>query len=119
MAPVLLKLKSKDVYHIGGDSIPQRNHGVTESSLIQGMQAGVAFIVGEFTHSEDNSEWLMIVNKDLKGSTFIRPTFSDRVDPSSIKILSQVTGEFIDWPGIWFSLEPGQGVLLRVETREG
>lgn len=117
MAPTLLKLKSKDVYHIGGDSIPQRNHGVTETSLIQGMEAGVAFIVGEFTHVEDDSEWLMIVNKNLYGSTFVRPTFADKVDLSSIKILSQVTGEFVDWPGIWFSLEPGQGVLMRLELK--
>jgi hypothetical protein len=118
MASVLLKLRSKDVYHIGGDSIPLRNHGVTESSLIQDMETGVAFIVGEFTHIEDNSEWLMIVNKNLKGSTFIRPKFADCVNPTSIKILSQVTGEFIDWPGVWYSLEPGQGVLLRLELKE-
>lgn len=118
MAPILLKLKSTDVYHIGGDSIPQRNHGVTDSSLIQGMDTGVAFIVGEFTHIEDNSTWMMIVNKNLKGSTFVRPQFAENVNTSSIKILSQTTGEFIDWPGPWFSLSPGHGVLLRVELKQ-
>lgn len=118
MAPILLRLKSEDVYHIDGDSIPQRNHGIRETSLIQGMEAGVSFIIGEFTHIEDHSTWLMIVNKNLKGSTFLRPRFADNVDTSTIKILSQVTGEFIDWPGIWYSLDPGQGVLLRVELKK-
>jgi hypothetical protein len=118
MAPILLKLKSTDVYHIGGDSIPQGNHGITDSSLIKGMDTGVAFIVGEFTHIEDNSTWIMIVNKNLKGSTFVRPQFAENVNTSSIKILSQTTGEFVDWPGPWFSLSPGQGILLRVELKQ-
>ncbi|MBN8853139.1 MAG: hypothetical protein BGO55_13605 [Sphingobacteriales bacterium 50-39] len=117
MAPVLLKLKSTDVYHIGGDSIPQRNHGITDSSLIQGMESGVAFIVGEFTHVENGGGWIMIVNKDLKASTFVRPKFSKKINTASIKILSQVTGKLVDWPGIWFSLEPGQGVLLKVDVK--
>ncbi len=117
MAPVLLNLKSTDVYHIGGDSIPQRNHSITDTSLIQGMESGYAFIVGEFTHIKDGSRWIMIVNKDLKASTFVRPKFSKRIDPSSIKILSQATGKLIGWPGIWFSLEPGQGVLMKVDVK--
>lgn len=119
LAPVLLNLKSTDVYHIGGDSIPQRNHSITDSSLIQGMEAGTAFIIGEFTHTKDNSKWIMIVNKDLKASTFVRPKFSSKINPASIKILSHVTGRLIDWPGIWYSLEPGQGVLLKVEVIPG
>jgi hypothetical protein len=117
IATTLLKLKSKAVYHIGGDSIPQRNQGITASSLIQGMDTGLDFLVGEFIHVDDNSEWLMIVNKNLRSSTFVRPRFADNVDLSSIKILSQVTGEFIDWPGTWFSLEAGQGVLLRLNLK--
>lgn len=114
MAPVLVNLKSTDVYHILGDSIPPRNHGITPSSLIQGMENGAAFIVGEFVHKKDGSVWMLIVNKDLKASTFLRPKFAPGVNPSSIKIFSQVTGELIDWPGIWYSLEPGQGVLLKI-----
>ncbi len=117
MSPILLKLKSTDVYHIGGDSIPQRNHGITGSSWIQGMESGYAFIVGEFTHVVDGSKWMMIVNKDLKASTFVRPKFSQKVNTATIKIFSQTTGKLIDWPGPWFSLEPGQGVLLKVDIK--
>lgn len=115
-APTLLKLKSDDVYHVGGD-IPERNHSITDTSLIQGFDAGHSFIVGEFTHIEDDSKWLMIVNKYLKESTFVRPKFSESVDTENIQILSPATGELIDWPGIWYSLAPGQGVLLKVALK--
>lgn len=115
-APTLLKLRSDDVYHVGGD-IPDRNHGVTDTSLIQGFEAGHSFIVGEFTHTEDGSKWIMVVNKDLKGSTFLRPTFSESVDPDAIQLLSHATGELIEWPGIWYSLAPGQGALLKVALK--
>lgn len=115
-APTLLKLRSDDVYHVGGD-IPERNHSITDTSLIQGFDAGYAFIVGEFTHIEDASRWIMIVNKNLKESTFIRPKFAESVDTNTIQILSHATGKLIEWPGIWYSLAPGQGVLLKVRVK--
>jgi hypothetical protein len=62
LAPTLLKLRSDDVYHVG--EIPQRNHGINEKSLVKGLEAGTAFIIGDLTH-EDGSRWVIIVNKNL------------------------------------------------------
>lgn len=116
-APTLLKLKSDDVYHIGGD-IPDRNHGVTDTSLIKGFENGHSFIVGEFTHQEDGSRWIMIVNKDLQNSTFLRPKFADNVDVNSIELLSHATGKLTEWPKIWYSLSPGQAALIKVNMKD-
>ncbi|HWQ92245.1 MAG TPA: hypothetical protein VN673_11280 [Clostridia bacterium] len=109
LAPVLLKLRSDDVYHVG--EIPERNHGIRETSLISGLEAGEQFIIGEFTH-EDGSRWVMIVNKHLKSSTFCRPTF--RETPKSLQYLSPVTGKLDKFPNPWYALAPGQGVLLKL-----
>lgn len=113
----LLKLKSDDVYHIGGD-IPDRNHGVTDTSLIRGFENGHSFIVGEFIHQEDGSRWIMIVNKDLQNSTFLRPKFADNVDVNSIELLSHATGKLTEWPKIWYSLSPGQAALIKIKTKD-
>ncbi len=110
LAPVLLKLRSKDVYHIG--ELPERNHGITETSLISGLEAGTAFIIGEFIH-EDGARWMMVVNKDLKQSAFCRPKFREPV--KAVKYLSPVTGKIEPFPNPWYALAPGQGVLLKVE----
>jgi hypothetical protein len=110
LAPVLLKLRSDDVYHIG--EIPERNHGITETNIIKGMEAGVQFIIGDFTH-EDGSRWVMVVNKDLKQSTFCRPVY--RTPPRSVKYLSSSDGTLQPFPAPWYALAPGQGVLLKIE----
>ena len=110
LAPTLLKLRSDDVYHIG--EVPERNHGVTDASLVTGLEAGTAFIIGDFTHDDDGSRWVMIVNKNLKESAFCRPKF--RTTPTSVRYVSPVTGELKTFPSPWYSLAPGQAVLLRL-----
>jgi hypothetical protein len=110
LAPVLLKLRSDDVYHVG--EVPERNHGIKETSLISGLEAGERFIIGEFTH-EDGSTWVMIVNKHLKHSAFCRPKFRNPV--KAVKYLSPVTGKIAPFPNPWYALAPGQGVLLKLE----
>ncbi len=110
LAPVLLKLHSDDVYHAG--EIPERNHGIKETSLISGLEAGEQFIIGEFTH-EDGSRWMMIVNKQLKQSAFCRPKF--RNAPKKMEFLSPVTGKLELFPSPWYALAPGQGVLLKLD----
>ena len=110
LAPTLLRLRSDDVYHVG--EVPERNHGVTESSLVTGLEAGTAFVIGDFTHDGDGSRWVMIVNKNLKESAFCRPKF--RTEPTSVRYVSPVTGELKTFPTPWYALAPGQGVLLKL-----
>ena len=110
LAPVLLKLRSDEVYHVG--EVPERNHGINDKSLITGLESGTQFIIGDFTH-EDGSRWVMVVNKDLKQSAFCRPKF--RKPAKSLKYLSPVTGRIELFPNPWYALAPGQGVLLKLE----
>ena len=111
LAPTLLKLRSDDVYHVG--EIPERNHGISEKSLLTGLDSGVAFIIGEFTHADDGSRWIMIVNKNLSESAFCRPKY--RTQPKSVRYVSPVTGELKPFPAPWYALAPGQGVLLKLD----
>jgi hypothetical protein len=110
LAPTLLKLRSDDVYHVG--EIPQRNHGISGTSLVTGLESGTQFIIGDFTH-EDGSRWVMIVNKNLKESAFCRPKY--RSQPKTVQYLSPVTGELKPLPAPWYALAPGQGVLLKLD----
>jgi len=111
LVPTLLKLRSDDVYHIG--EMPERNHGLTSSTLVKGLTAGTEFILGDFTHEEDQSRWVFIVNKDLKNSTFCRPEFAQPV--KRLRYLSPITGQLAEFPAPWYALAPGQGVLLKLE----
>lgn len=111
LTPTLLKLRSDDVYHVG--EVPERNHEITSSSLVKGLTAGKGLIIGDFTHIEDGSRWVMIVNKDLKESTFCRPEF--QVPVKSVQYVSPITGKLEKFPAPWYALAPGQGVLLKLE----
>ena len=111
LAPTLLQLRSDDVYHVG--EIPERNHGISERSLITGLDSGLGFIIGEFTHVQDRSRWVMIVNKTLDESAFCRPKF--RTTPKSVRYVSPATGELKPFPAPWYALAPGQGVLLKLD----
>ena len=111
LAPTLLKLRSDDVYHVG--EIPERNHGIRDKSMLTGLDSGVAFIIGEFTHADDGSRWIMIVNKNLSESAFCRPKF--RAQPTAVRYVSPVTGELKPFPAPWYALAPGQGVLLKLD----
>ncbi len=115
MAPLLLNFRSDDVYHIAGNDIPAQNHTFNASSLIQGLQ-GHSFIVGEFTHLKDGSKWIMIVNRDLKSSAFLRPKYSDKVDASTVEVFSQATGK-LEPITDYYCLSPGQGALLKVKLK--
>ena len=110
MIPVLLKLRSDDVYHIG--EIPEKHHGVTEQNIIQGIKDGGKFVVGEFTHTEDGSRWVMVVNKDLKSSALFQPLYNKEY--ASVQFLCMKTGK-LKLLEPWYALAPGHGVLLRLE----
>jgi hypothetical protein len=114
VAPMLLKLRSDRVYHVG--DVPEQNQGIGPDSLVKGLTAGDAFVIGDFTHEEDGSRWVMIVNKHLKNSVPCRPEF--RAATERLEYVSPVTGELKTFPAPWYCLPPGQGVLLKLVAKK-
>ncbi len=110
LAPTLLQLRSDDVYHVGGKSIPSRNHGPNEKTLIKAISPG-EFVVGDFTHA-DGSRWVMIVNRSQTQSA--RPKIEFNVPATRLKYVSPVTGRVAPYPSVYYALAPGQGVLVRI-----
>lgn len=111
LAPVLMKLRSDDVYHLGG-AVPDRNHGPTETSLIKNIPNG-EFVVGEFTHRENNLRYVMIVNRSMTKSQTCVPEY--RTMPAGVNYVSPVTGEMKPHLAWAYSLAPGQGILLELK----
>jgi hypothetical protein len=110
IAPVLMNLRSDVVYHVG--EVPEQNRGIGQDSLVKGLSAGDAFIIGDFTHEGDGSRWVMIVNKHLKNSVPCRPEFA--VETERVDYVSPITGQLKPFPAPWYCLAPGQGVLLKL-----
>lgn len=108
LAPVYLKLRTDDVYHLG--AVPERNHGPTESNLVKSLPKG-EYVVGDFTHA-DGSRYVMIVNKSLKTSFHCQPEFTRK--PRAINVVSPITGETRPFNTNYYWLAPGQGVLLQL-----
>lgn len=115
LGPTLLKLRSDLVYHVG--EIPKDNRGLGDDTMLKGLLAGESFLIGEFTHEDDGSRWVMIVNKHLKNSTPCRPDFREK--PEKVEYVSPVTGELKTFPDPWYCLPPGQGVLLKITPKAG
>jgi hypothetical protein len=107
LAPTLLKLKSDRVYHFG--ETPKGCSGPDDDSLVKGIGGNV--VVGDFTH-EDGSRYVLIVNKDFKGSIVCGPQY--RKQPSKIEHVSQYHGSLGSFVGEDCWLAPGQGVLLKL-----
>jgi hypothetical protein len=114
LAPALLKLRSDRVYYVG--EVPEQNQAIGPDSLVKGLTAGDAFVIGDFTHEEDGSRWVMIVNKHLKNSVPCRPEFS--VATERVEYISPITGELKTFPAPWYCLPPGQGVLLKLVVKK-
>lgn len=111
LAPVLMKLESNDVYHIGG-AMPARNHGPSETSLVKHIPDG-EFVIGDFTHRESGKRYVMIVNRSMTNSQRCVPEF--HTPPSEVKYVSPVTGEILPYIAWAYYLAPGQGVLLELD----
>jgi hypothetical protein len=111
LAPVLLKLESNDVYHIGG-AIPEFNHGPNETSLVKNVPNG-EFVVGDFTHGENGKRYVMVVNRSMTQSTACVPEFS--TPPSKVNYISPITGKSEPYLAWAYYLAPGQGVLLELD----
>jgi hypothetical protein len=110
IGPTMLKLRSDDVYHIGGD-LPDRNHRPTETNLVKNISG--EFVVGDFTH-EDGTRYVMIVNKNLTHSYRCMPELN--IVPKELQFVSSWTGDVKKFPMPFYTyfLAPGQGVLLRL-----
>jgi hypothetical protein len=107
LAPTLLQLTSDRVYHFG--SVPAGCTGPDHKSLVKAMPGPM--MVGEFTHA-DGSRYIMIVNKDFKGSVVGSPQFRDPV--SKLQFVSTFDGSLIPYEGEYTWIAPGQGVLIKV-----
>lgn len=109
LGPILLKLESDDIYHIG--DVPPQCKGPPTNSLVSSMPGG-NFLVGEFTH-QDGSRYALIVNKDLVKSHPCLPQF--RKPARRLQHISPYTGSLTPFEGEYVWLAPGQGVLLKPE----
>ena len=116
-AHVLNHLRSDRVYHFGSTKpeTDERVPGPDSESLIQTMGGTGNWLVGEFTHEEDGSRWLIIVNKNLQEPVECKPVW--RKQPSRVRVHSQGGKWEIDFnrkPADSNIIQPGWGVLLHV-----
>lgn len=114
LAGPLLRLKSDRVYHIG--SVPPENQGVADDSLVKGMKIGANWAVGEFTHEEDGSRWVMLLNKDQFSSHLCKPEF--RTPPAKVEYCNPIAGDMRPFLDELHYLAPGQAVLIKLTAAE-
>ena len=113
LAPHLLRLKSDKVYHMA-ESVPEGNEGATSSTLIASLK-GPEFVVGEFTHEEDGSRYVMIVNRSVSEQSHVNATFPEYVE--KVEFVDSRTGKLDRWENYYW-LAPGQGVLLKLTGKD-
>lgn len=108
LAPTLLALESERVYHFG--TVPEGSLKANEATLVKSLEGD--FMAGDFKH-EDESQYVLIVNKDVVRSHYCNPTFQK--EWGHIQMVSPYTGELTDFSGEQKWLAPGQGVLLKLK----
>lgn len=114
LAPILMKLTSTEVYHIGGE-IPEGCRGPSATSLIRDIEGPA--LIGDFVH-QDGSRYVMVVNKDLQKSLQLWPKF--REANAVVEKVSSYRADYV----IPFDnyeerfLAPGQGMLLKVTAKK-
>ena len=114
-AHVLNHLKSDRVYHFGS-TVPETDEQVPEAdeqSLVSDIPGN--WLVGEFTHEEDGSRWMIIVNKNLTAPVECKPVW--RKQPSRVTVHAQGANYEIDFnrhPSDSNIIQPGWGVLVHV-----
>ncbi len=116
-AHVLNHLRSDRVYHFGSTKpeTDERVPGPDKDSLIQTMGGSGNWLVGEFTHEEDGSRWVIIVNKNLEEPVECVPVW--RNPSAKARVHAQGEKYEIDFnrkPADSNIIQPGWGVLLHV-----
>ena len=112
LAPTLLKLRSDDVYHVG--EIPERNHGVTDTSLVTGLEAGHR-VCHRRLHARRRRLAMGDDRQQEPQGVGVLPAEVSARTPKSVRYVSPVTGELKTFPAPWYALAPGQGVLLKLD----
>lgn len=121
LAPVINRLNSTAVYHFqpgepkDGELTPPENRMV-----IAPENPDQEIIVGEFRDAETDEEYVMLLNKNLKFTTYVgRIKWRDDIDPAKLVVYSSFvkggTGHF-SGENCW--LAPGQALIMKVERRE-
>lgn len=120
LGPTLMKLHSVAVFHTG--TLPEGCKPLPEGGLIKGIKGG-EFVIGQF-YSDDGGRYAMIVNRSLTKAARATVEFSqdvavNPVNPASGKEDASVTGND-NGTCVWkASFQPGQGMLVRIETLKG
>jgi hypothetical protein len=124
LAPTLLKLHWRRVYHLGG--VPQGCSGPDADGFIQRApyiplgtgdykfqeeEPDVPLVVAEF-EATDKTPYVMLVNPNLEQSVFLRLRLRQGLKVAAI--ISAYTGEETPFYDHQAFLAPGQGALLRL-----
>jgi hypothetical protein len=110
LAPTLLRLHSRRVYHFGG--VPAGGRPAPASGLVKAVHGlHQEFLVGEFQH-QDGSPYVLLVNKDFHRSTLFEIEFQGPA--RNVERVSPYRGELHVLAGENNWLAPGQGLLMRV-----
>jgi hypothetical protein len=110
LAPTIMKLDSDEVYHFG--KLPTGTHAPSEKSLIKEMN-GADFLAGDFTDPADGARYVIIVNRNVALSQPCFPKF--RMEWKKVQRISPYDGGLTDFVGEQCWLQPGAGVLLKLE----
>jgi hypothetical protein len=92
LGATMMKLRSERVYHFG--KVPAGCVGPDEKSWVSATDQN--FLVGEFVHEEDQSRWVMIVNRDMERSHPCVPAFRKA---GKMQMVSAYTGTLMEFEG--------------------
>jgi hypothetical protein len=108
LAPTFLQLRMDDVYHFG--TVPSGCHAPGAETLVRTIAGEMA--VGDFTHADGRTRYVMVLNKNLKNSMPCSIEF--RSAPKKVELISAYSGQPVSFEGEQVWLAPGQGALLKL-----
>jgi hypothetical protein len=115
-APTLMKLKSTGVYHTG--ELPLATSALPADAPVK-IEGDRAFIIGTFQH-EDGSEWLMVVNRDLRNAANGTLHFTQKM--KAVRELSSTKGKLssikVRNNEVPFTLPAGGAKLLKLSRAQ-